>query len=264
MTDAADTNTNAEGNADADDDDDVLTSNVTSTSKGTASDPMERYIANNDDRNITTYTMYGNKSPRLQSSKRSNKSRSPGGKDNSKVVFAQNLSFLSLPALSSSSMVTLDQCLKHYTHREKLDDDNAWYCSKCKKHQRAEKSVSLWKLPKVLVITLKRFDFHSLNTTRGEMTYNEKIDTFVDFPVQSLSMYPYLSKNRRSRSRTFSNLSVAEIIGRGSHMGSSNSTHVDGNSTETVVDDDEEEFPTCIADTMYDLFAVCNHVGRSG
>lgn len=62
----------------------------------------------------------------------------------SKVIFARDLNFTTLPALPCSSVVTLEECMKHYTAREILDKDNAWYCSTCKAHQPAEKSVGLW------------------------------------------------------------------------------------------------------------------------
>ena len=44
--------------------------------------------------------------------------------------------------------LNLNDCLKLFTHPEKLTSDNPWYCSKCKKHQEATKQMSLWKLPK--------------------------------------------------------------------------------------------------------------------
>ena len=40
---------------------------------------------------------------------------------------------------------------------EKLSGANTWYCGHCKDHVEATKRVSLWRLPPVLVIQLKRF-----------------------------------------------------------------------------------------------------------
>ena len=34
------------------------------------------------------------------------------------------------------------------------------YCPSCKKHQQATKKFDLWKLPKILIIHLKRFSYN--------------------------------------------------------------------------------------------------------
>lgn len=101
--------------------------------------------------------------------------------------------------------VCLDECLNLFTQPEKLTSDNPWYCSKCKKHQEATKQMNLWKLPKYLIITLKRFQASKasdnfLNTTdetarlmmmnsrfsylmQNRVVYN-KLNTFVKFPLK--------------------------------------------------------------------------------
>jgi len=58
-----------------------------------------------------------------------------------------------------STTVTLDQCLKQFASPEVLSRDNMWYCNKCKEHVQATKTLQVWKLPKVLVIHLKRFEY---------------------------------------------------------------------------------------------------------
>jgi ubiquitin C-terminal hydrolase len=77
--------------------------------------------------------------------------------------------------------LTLDQCFEHFTQPERLDEQNKWYCSKCKEHVRAMKTMELWRLPNVLVVHLKRFEFK--NVLR-----RDKLDTFVDFPLEGLDM----------------------------------------------------------------------------
>jgi hypothetical protein len=100
---------------------------------------------------------------------------------------------------------TLDDCFRLFTQPERLNSENPWYCSKCKKHQEATKQMSLWKLPKYLIITLKRFqatkasdNFFGMNeeTSRfmmmnsrfsyllqNRVVYN-KLNTFIDFPIK--------------------------------------------------------------------------------
>ena len=68
----------------------------------------------------------------------------------------------------------------HFT-TERLDDENMLYCSGCKKHVQAMKTVTLWRIPKILVVHLKRFEY------RG--TFNRsKIEVLVDFPLDGLDL----------------------------------------------------------------------------
>jgi ubiquitin C-terminal hydrolase len=57
------------------------------------------------------------------------------------------------------------------------------YCSKCKEHKEATKKLDLWKLPKILVIHLKRFTTHR--------AWRDKNDVFVDFPLTNLDLSSY-------------------------------------------------------------------------
>ncbi|KAL3789205.1 hypothetical protein HJC23_002790 [Cyclotella cryptica] len=90
--------------------------------------------------------------------------------------------------LHDSSAVTLDQCFESFTQPERLDDDNMWYCSQCKEHVKAMKTVALWRLPNILVIHLKRFEYtNSLNRS--------KIGTLVDFPIDGFDMKKHSAYN---------------------------------------------------------------------
>ena len=90
--------------------------------------------------------------------------------------------------MHESSSVTLDQCFESFTQPERLDDKNKWYCSKCKEHVKAMKTVELWRLPNVLVIHLKRFEY------RNSFDRN-KIGTLVEFPVDGLDMKKHSAYN---------------------------------------------------------------------
>lgn len=77
--------------------------------------------------------------------------------------------------------VTLDQCFEKFVKPERLDDENMWYCSECKEHVRATKTMKVWRLPNILVVHLKRFEFkHAFR--------RDKLDTLVDFPLEGLDM----------------------------------------------------------------------------
>lgn len=88
--------------------------------------------------------------------------------------------------------LTLMDCFEEFRKPELLDDDNKWYCNKCKDHVRATKQMEIFKCPPVMVINLKRFKqsgggsrFFGLYGGGG---YGQKIDTQVDFPLDGLDM----------------------------------------------------------------------------
>lgn len=109
---------------------------------------------------------------------------------------------------SNDRTVTLDQCFQLFTQEEKLDEDNAWYCSKCRAHQQASKSLQLWRLPNVLILCLKRFDFRN-------PLQREKIDVLVDFPIDGLDLRPYCAPNSDTNGSTVYDLfAVCNHYGR--------------------------------------------------
>lgn len=76
--------------------------------------------------------------------------------------------------------VSLNECLDEFNKEEVLSENDAWYCPRCKEHRRASKKFELWKTPDILVMHLKRF-----SASRG---FRDKLDVFVDFPVEGLDM----------------------------------------------------------------------------
>lgn len=82
--------------------------------------------------------------------------------------------------------LTLHHCLQQFMQSEVLSKEEAWYCPKCKEHREATKQMSLWRLPEILTIQLKRFSFRNL-------LWRDKIDQKVHFPVEQLDLSPYLS-----------------------------------------------------------------------
>jgi len=121
----------------------------------------------------------------------------------------------------SDGGLTLEHCLRQYTSEEQ---GQTWYCSTCKEMKEDAKKTLLFSnvhLPEILIITLKRFEHRDMSSLVGRRgaSLTEKIDAFVDFPLEGLDLAPYCSDTLKSCE--------------------------DG-------------------DTVYDLFAVCNHYGRMG
>lgn len=80
---------------------------------------------------------------------------------------------------------TVYDCLNLFTHSDVLDEDNKWYCAKCKDHKKAHMEMRIKKLPPVLIIHLKRFKKHARSIS--------KISDAIDFPTDCLDMSRYVS-----------------------------------------------------------------------
>jgi ubiquitin carboxyl-terminal hydrolase 4/11/15 len=72
--------------------------------------------------------------------------------------------------------VTLADCFRFSAEPEVLDEQNQWFCPRCKTFVCAKKQVHIWKVPEVLIIQLKRF-------VAGRYQA-EKVGKFVQFPDQ--------------------------------------------------------------------------------
>ncbi|KAK3941177.1 putative ubiquitin carboxyl-terminal hydrolase 8 [Diplogelasinospora grovesii] len=109
--------------------------------------------------------------------------------------------------------MTLQECLdEEYIKQDKCE----YRCHSCNSTQQARRQTSIKRLPNVLSVQLKRFEF---KTGRNERA--AKIDTPVRFPLQ-LNMLPYTSRGRSqdakdnyelARSCTYDLLSVVVHVG---------------------------------------------------
>ena len=100
-------------------------------------------------------------------------------------------------SIEISGDLTLEHCLQKYTVEEHGQE---WYCSSCKTNQDDAKKTLKFSddhLPAVLILTLKRFatrstSYDTFNHIGGGLAA-EKIDAFVDFPLEGLDLSPYCS-----------------------------------------------------------------------
>ncbi|KAG6902330.1 hypothetical protein C0995_001367 [Termitomyces sp. Mi166 len=123
--------------------------------------------------------------------------------------------------------LTLQDCLDEFTKEEKLGEDDLWYCPQCKKHQQATKKFDLWKAPDILVVHLKRFS--------NSRTLRDKIDTFIDFPIEGLDLGSLVGERAVAKRLAEQGLDLAEFD--------------IGNLDEPLI---------------YDLFGVDEHMGGLG
>ncbi|KAH3687411.1 hypothetical protein WICPIJ_001588 [Wickerhamomyces pijperi] len=91
----------------------------------------------------------------------------------------QAFTVLSLPIPETGSLdfknLTLGDCLKDFTKLELLDDDNKWTCPHCKKKVRSSKKITITRLPKNLIIHLKRFK-PNLSKITGHIKFPHQLD----------------------------------------------------------------------------------------
>ncbi|XP_046899504.1 ubiquitin carboxyl-terminal hydrolase 43-like [Hypomesus transpacificus] len=85
---------------------------------------------------------------------------------------------------------TLDECFQLYTKEEQLAPDDAWNCPHCKQPQQGMVKMSLWTLPDILILHLKRF--------RQVGERRNKLSTLVRFPLAGLDMAPHVVKRSQS------------------------------------------------------------------
>lgn len=104
---------------------------------------------------------------------------------------------------NAPSHETLMDALSLFEQPEVLTKENAWHCPKCKTGQEAIKTMTICRLPKLLVIHMKRFDWANNFKRR-------KLDQLILFP-QMLDMATYVAlESDKTRYR---------LIGVVNHMG---------------------------------------------
>ncbi|KAK2167839.1 hypothetical protein LSH36_23g05071 [Paralvinella palmiformis] len=91
---------------------------------------------------------------------------------------------VSMDRHAKKQVIQLTDCLNLFTKEERLGEQDPWYCPQCKEFQQATKKFDLWKLPKVLVIHLKRFQFNRYR--------RDKLDVFVEYPIKGLDMQQWI------------------------------------------------------------------------
>ena len=85
-----------------------------------------------------------------------------------------------------TSITSVEDCIRSFTMQETLDSMNTWYCKKCNQHQEARKHLYLHRLPKILIVHLKRFSKYAVSSFG-------KNDTFINFPLKNLDLGEFVT-----------------------------------------------------------------------
>lgn len=158
-------------------------------------------------------------------------------------------------APQQSPVGTLDECFQIYTQEERLGADDAWLCPNCRKYQQdTVKALSLWSLPEIFIIHLKRF--------KQDASQRYKLNTLVMFPVTGLDMSRHVQRPTAAAATPGSwsdSGSMATSPGVGSpHSRTSSTSSVSAWLTWKP----GRKVPDSANDYVYDLYAVCNHYGN--
>jgi len=109
--------------------------------------------------------------------------------------FANSLDSITYAEAFSSSQVALIDCFEYFVREEQLDSENMWYCKQCKKDVRAKKQIELFRLPKILIVHLKRFK--SKIFMKSYLTQS-KNDEFIEYPINNLDLSRFLKQSNQS------------------------------------------------------------------
>lgn len=151
-------------------------------------------------------------------------------------------------------------CIRRFTHQETLDQENTWYCKKCKEHQKAKKDIHIHKLPRILILHLKRFSKYAISSY-GKDT------SFIKFPLTGLDLGEFTSTPSKSGQ-------VYDLRGVIHHIGGLSSGHYYAtcynpykNGAWVLYDDEDVKLSKSeeiISKTAYVLFYELREEGEQG
>jgi uncharacterized UBP type Zn finger protein len=170
--------------------------------------------------------------------------------------------------------ITLEDCLDAFAKEEKIPEA---YCSKCKDFRVQMKRMSLWRLPPIVIIHLKRFQF--------TQHMRRKLRDLVTFPVEGLDLSRILAPDsvaanaemtlnpeRQSETQTQTTVDDEEDLDASTDEASESAEKKfdeNGEPTEDVeLEDGEDDDPMSSSNysgrtgqLLYDLYAVVHHQG---
>jgi ubiquitin C-terminal hydrolase len=97
-------------------------------------------------------------------------------------------------AVVKQKKVDIYDCINLFRTEEKLEKENAWYCSNCKKHQEALKKLDIYRAPNILIVQFKRFKIKSNSSMMGFLS-NRKNDSIIDYPVEKLDLTNFIASD---------------------------------------------------------------------
>ena len=102
--------------------------------------------------------------------------------------------------LKFKTKINLNDCFDYFFSEEKIEE-NAYYCTKCKKRNKFLKKMDINREPYYLIIQFNRFKINSgdKNTKFFNAFNYTKNDIFIDFPLQNFDLSEYIFGNENQR-----------------------------------------------------------------
>lgn len=141
--------------------------------------------------------------------------------------------------------VTLEECLDAFAKEEKIPEA---YCSRCKDFRVQTKRMSLWRLPPVVIIHLKRFQF--------TQHMRRKLRDLVVFPIEGLDLSRIMAEE--SIGSTESEKDASINMNGSSKVGSSEEEEGDVEEFEKPINQLKDDGRS---EKLYDLYGVVHHQG---
>jgi len=113
--------------------------------------------------------------------------------------------------------ITLEECLDAFAKEEKIPEA---YCSKCKDFRVSTKRMSIWRLPPVMIIHLKRFQF--------TQHMKRKLRNLVVFPTEGLDLSRIVAEESLDATTTVNLKQPQQNI------------HNDSTATNTTIEDEND------------------------
>jgi len=112
--------------------------------------------------------------------------------------------------------ISLSLCLGEFCKEQHLGDSECWRCPKCKDFREGVQSMTIWRLPDLLIFHLKRFNCSA--------EHREKITSKVNFPLTGLNMKEWCDDGSSSLHEAHDSY-VYDLIGAVNHHGGMTGGH---------------------------------------
>ncbi|CAF3480077.1 unnamed protein product [Rotaria socialis] len=124
-----------------------------------------------------------------------------------------SFSFLPLPIPEENNKVQssstrgykLDQCFQTFFQEERIRNHGQWHCDHCGKLTDARKTLCLKKLPPVLILQLKRFNYDLRSYAKNE--------TLIEYDLDNLDLNEYVVQSHRDTSIRYNLIAVSNHWG---------------------------------------------------
>jgi ubiquitin C-terminal hydrolase len=142
----------------------------------------------------------------------------------SEIQNCTTINDLIIPEIQTN--LNIQRCIEKYIEKEQMNEEELFFCSKCKEHKAPIKKLDLWSTPDVLILHLKRFEY-----IPGQyFVHRDKISDFVDYPLKNLDLSG-LVLGPKQASPIYDLYAVSEHSGGlgGGHYTAKCKNHVDNN-----------------------------------